>query len=99
MLLLLQKDGRQFLVFEPSATIALQSVSYVAIKLYFIEFWFYFDALGYSYTPFDYQALWSLDKFENFCSSLSWYQDVFDLKVRYEQNVNECQLGSYDLTT
>ena len=87
------RDKENLLIFNPNIFFQLATWNYIAIKLYFIEWWFRFNVTAEKFTPVDYQALWSLDNKESYCHSVSWVQDVFNFDLKVEQRVYECYLG------
>ena len=89
----LHVNDENFLAFNPNAYIALAVEGVVQLKLYWIEWQFTVVSFIEKFTPFDYQALWSLDNMQKYCHSINWAQDFMDLKVSVVQRTMECQLG------
>ena len=79
---LLQKDDGHYITFSPKIFGQVKGTAYVAIKLYWIEFWFYLDAQGYKINPFMFESMWGIDNPNKFCYGLGWFQDFFDLGFR-----------------
>ena len=80
----LYRDDENFLIINPNVFFTLASLNYVAIKLYWIEWWFRFNVVAEKFTPLDYQALWSLDDMTSYCHSVGWVQDVFNFDLKVE---------------
>ena len=66
------RDQENMMIFNPNIFLGLLTINHVAFKLYWIEWWFYFNIVAEKFTPVDYQALWSLDHMQNYCHSVSW---------------------------
>ena len=62
------RDGENFLVMNPRVWLNPGGVKTVgALFLYPIELWFEISFTSMIGSPFEYQALWSLDRMGNFC--------------------------------
>ena len=47
----------------------------------------------YKFSPLDFQFAWNLETMSEYCRSVSWFQEVFDLRVDVETHTNECYFG------
>ena len=90
----LYRDDENFLILNPNIFLQVATLNYIAIKLYWIEWWFRFNIEVEKFTPIDYQALWSLDNMDSYCNSLSWVQDFLNFDLMVEQRVMECYFGA-----
>ena len=87
------REEKNLLVFNPSAFLEVASHSWMTFKLYFIEFTFSMDIIGYRITPLEYQSTWDIDNKKDYCYSVGARQDVFDIAFHVENRVYECMIG------
>lgn len=71
------------------------SHAWLGIKLGIFEIYANVDATGYRATPVEYQAIWNLSKPTQYCHTLKFFHEVFDVAVRAELYVNECFIGPF----
>ena len=48
------RDKENLLVINPNFWVEVATKNWIGFKLYFIEWWFRFDIVGYKFTPVDY---------------------------------------------
>lgn len=54
--------------------------------------------LFYKFSPLDFQFAWDLEKFNSYCLSVGWFQEVFDIRFDVETYTNECYYGILGMT-
>lgn len=81
------------MIFNPNLSAEGSVAASVTIKLWFIEVTLQAKALGYKFSPLDFQFSWDLDHKNRYCYSIGYYQQVFDFSLEIETLVDECYFG------
>lgn len=63
----LKYGNGNWIYWQPNLEISLKANFWVAIKLYWIEWYFFFDAYAIRFNPIDYHLLISMDDSESYC--------------------------------
>ena len=73
----------------------VSSRNYIELLLYFVNFRFNIDLIGYRAEPFNFVFSWNLDDLANCCWGLSWAAEGVDFYLDLEVFSNECSVGLF----
>jgi hypothetical protein len=84
-----------FAVMNPIFYGEVSSKNYIEFMLYFVNFRFNIDLIGYRAEPFNFVFSWNLDDLSNVCYGLSWAAEGLDLNLDLDVYSNECSVGLF----
>ena len=84
-----------YVVMNPVFYGEVSSHNYVELLLYFVNFRFIIDLIGYRAEPFNFVFSWNLDDLANACYGLSWAAEGLDFYLDLEVFSNECSVGLF----
>lgn len=67
--------------------------SSVTVKLIILEVTLTFKLIGFKFSPLDFQVAFDLDSTNRYCSSVGFFQDVFDIRLDISSAAYECHNG------
>jgi hypothetical protein len=84
-----------YVVMNPVFYGEISSKNYIEIMLFFVNFRFNIDLIGYRAEPFNFVFSWNLDDLANCCYGLSWAAEGLDFNLDLEVYSNECSVGLF----
>ena len=89
----LDRGKDDWLIYNPHLFGEASIVGGLTLKLWIWNLTLKVKALGIKFSPLDFQFAWNLDAMSNYCFSLGYFQEVFDLLFEIETAALECHYG------
>ena len=91
---MLYQNQNHWLVVNPHLFGEASIWTSVTLKLFIIEVTFSFKILGFRFSPLDFQLAMDMSSQDGrYCSSVGYFQEVFDVRLDVSSSVYECQTG------
>ena len=84
-----------YVVMNPVFYGEVSSHNYIELLLFFVNFRFNIDLIGYRAEPANFVFSWNLDQLDQVCYGLSWAAEGLDFSLDLEVFSNECSVGLF----
>ena len=91
---MLYQNQNDWLVVNPHLFGEASIWTSVTLKLFIVEVTFSFKILGFRFSPLDFQLAMDMSSPDGrYCSSVGYFQEVFDVRLDVSSSVYECYTG------